>query len=210
MKIVDRKIENLSKTPSSIKQLIMALLNIFKCEKKLYAVCLIISAFPTFFMSYSYDTIVLMEDSFELILNVILAVFGIVFTGYALLQAFLNKNIVRILTENSENTKDIDEKDTKNDYKFLIQTINDNFINVLFISLFNIVILFTLLIIIKCLPLDFSLTSEKILNDVMCFLLLTPLMGVFIFNIISTKSIFHDLYIMFNLTVLSILNEKNN
>ena len=53
-------------------------------------VCLI----PSFLMGISYDTYSLFLGSIDIINNSITAVFGIIFTGYALFQAFINDELL--------------------------------------------------------------------------------------------------------------------
>ena len=118
----------------SSKRLIFNSLEIFKPTKRslkrqliLYAVAVIVSAF----VGVSYDTKSIMVDTVQTILDIILALFGIIFTGYAFFQALINDELlIRLMKDTS--------KDEGGEEKSKLQETNEEFIHCMMLSLIHI------------------------------------------------------------------------
>ena len=71
------------------------------------------------------DTVVVMRDISSMMLDIAIAVFGIVFTGYTLFQAVLNREIISIFME------DIKENTKKKENKSALHETNWNFVQLM-------------------------------------------------------------------------------
>ena len=86
-------------------KLIFEALEIFKISKKSWKqqiLLYIISSIVSLFVGMSTKTVSVIVDSAQVILDIVLALFSIVFTGYALFQALINNELlIRLLCNTS-------------------------------------------------------------------------------------------------------------
>ena len=122
-------IVNLFSENSSNKMLLRAfrILNISKDGWGKNMAILVICSIPTIVMSLSIDTVPLVPTSAEQLLNVTLALFGIVFTGYAFFQALINNELLMRMLASTN-----DQKDKKKNGKKIskLQETNENFVEI--------------------------------------------------------------------------------
>lgn len=148
------------------------------------------------------DIVSTMEIVSGAILDCLLAMFGIVFTGYALLQAMINEKLLKYLME------DIIEYDgcTKNKFS----QINENF---LFLMLQFVMMIFITLITrisLGLIPKDFCLFKEMWKNN----LLAGIMMFTYFFHIMSVLhrmvSFLVNIFKIFSLSALATYNQMIN
>ena len=99
------KIDNIEKmlqSEPSEKLLIAAIksLKVEKKDKKSRLILLLICFLISIIIGINDETVLIFRESVDSVLAVLLALFGIVFTGYSLLQAFMNKRIWRWIRKN--------------------------------------------------------------------------------------------------------------
>ena len=98
-----KNVEKLMKVETSEKRLISAF-RIFKLTKqnwKKYLCIIFICGIPACLISISLETISLFLEALDIIKDVILALFGIIFTGYAFFQALVNDELLLNMLEES-------------------------------------------------------------------------------------------------------------
>lgn len=145
----------------------------------------LLSAVLAFWISMA-DTVVILGDVTAIILDTALAIFGVVFTGYALFQALLTGRLVSVLVE------DVSQDAEKIQTNTLHKT-NWNFVQLMMQFLVAIFVTLILKIILSCMPTDFSVFRQwqpnVILSAVLIFIYFYHLavilwrMVSFIFNI---------------------------
>lgn len=147
--------------PISSNRILFDALKMFIPTKKeigRFFVTVILSIIPTYFIATSYDTVSIFRDSVEIMNNVILALFGIVFTGYALFQALIGKEmLVRMLQSTVV---------VGNEEKSKLQESNELFAKTMMMEFICIIIDIFLLLILFCIPEDFTAFSQKTWNDI--------------------------------------------
>lgn len=116
------------------------------------------------FMGFSNDTIKIFKEFIGILLNIQLIVFGFIFSIYSIILAFFSdeyiKKIVRIESENKET---------------MLKTLLTYYESVLYMYFINVAITGIIEIALLCIPDDFGLCSNKLLN---CFLA-TFLMSIY-------------------------------
>lgn len=150
----------------------------------------IVCIIPAVMMGTSIDTYTLFLSGCENINGVIVAIFGIVFTGYALFQALINNELlIRMINENSG--KKID--------KNKLQETNETFTELMLLCVISIMINIFLGLSISSIPSDFMVFDEKKYNDILAVLLLQIYL-VFHANIfLELKSFIFNTFQLFNL-----------
>ena len=124
------------------------------CEKIILFSMMII---PSYLSSHSYNTVVLFGDISEILLNVFIALLGIVFTGFIFFQALLNDELLLVL---------VSTKDQKNG-KIKLEEININFVKLMMLYIVAVGVSLLLTIAVPCIPQDFMLfENEKICNAI--------------------------------------------
>lgn len=145
----------------------------------------LLSAVLAFWISMA-DTVMILGDVTAIILDTALAIFGIVFTGYALFQALLTGQLVSVLMEDVN--QDAEKIQTNTLHKA-----NWNFVQLMMQFLVAIFVTLILKIILSCMPTDFGVFRQwqpnVILSAVLIFIYFYHLavilwrMVSFIFNI---------------------------
>lgn len=162
-------------------------------------VCLI----PSFLMGISYDTYSLFLGSIDIINNSITAVFGIIFTGYALFQAFINDELlIRLLNEPDREKKDKRSK---------LQETNENFVGLMMLCIISIILNVFLKITISSVPEEFVVFDKRIYNNIVVIILMEI---YFVFNakiFWELKSFVFNIFQLFNLhaasKIIDIIND---
>lgn len=145
----------------------------------------LLSAVLAFWISMA-DTVMILGDVTAIILDTALAIFGIVFTGYALFQALLTGQLVSVLMEDVN--QDAEKIQTNTLHKA-----NWNFVQLMMQFLVAIFVTLILKIILSCMPTDFGVFRQwqpnVILSAVLIFIYFYHLVVIlwrmvsFIFNI---------------------------
>ena len=149
------------------------------------------------------NIIVLVENSISIFLNVSLTLFGIIFTGYAIFQALLSNKLTLSLFEDTSTSRD-------NMTKSKLQETNENFVCLMMLFIFGIILNIILNIIIPVIPSNFCLFNNMTVNCVIAIILIDIflyIMGVMIWRMVSfIGNIFH----LFNAYAVSKLIEALN
>lgn len=194
----------------SSQKLIADSLEIFKPTKRsikkqlvLYAIAVLVSAF----VGVSDDTKPVMVDTIQTILDIILALFGIIFTGYAFFQALINDELlIRLMSDTSN--------DKKGEEKSKMQETNEEFIHCMMLNVLIILLSFLLKIVVNSIPEDFLIFKELFYNNICA----TILISIYIYAVISVvwevKSFIFNLFQLFNAyagtRVLEIFDKDND
>jgi len=204
MSNLEDKIKRLQDNSSSNKMLINAILSAFKKENiKLFIIIFCICLIPSYYISFSSKTLDIFSNLIDMFLNLILAVFGTVLTAFALLQAFVTKNIIKLIYDSNH----LPEEGKKNKMLFEIQETNLNFVYVLMLNLICIIIIVFIYFFIEIIPQNFLLFNNLMFSNTICFVLSTFFITFIIFSVVSIKSIIRDLYGYINLEILSTILE---
>lgn len=158
--------------------------------KKFLFICLV-ALIPAFLIGYSEDTIDLFENSVEKINTVLLAIFGIVFTGYVFFQALVNDDLlIRMLNYKTEkNGKD----------KSKLQETNEEFVQLMMLCLFFILLNLFLSLCLEAVPNDFVCFERRTHNNALAIPLLN-LYFFFVFYIMwEIKSFIFNIFQLFKM-----------
>lgn len=159
---------------------------------------------PTILIGISLNTQQLFLNGMELINNSIMAIFGIVFTGYALFQAFINDELLlRMINE-----PDLENKDMRNK----LQETNETFTELMMLCVISIVTNVYLNLIISSLPENFLVFEKMAYNNIFAMVLMQI---YFVFNsniFLELKSFIFNTFQLFNLhagtKVIQIMQNK--
>lgn len=158
--------------------------------KKRFIFANIVCIIPTVMMGISVDTYTLFLSGCEKINNTVIAIFGIVFTGYALFQALINNELlIRMVNDDSNNESG----------KNKLQETNETFTELMMLCVISIMVNIFLGLIIASLPSDFTIFDKKECNDIIAIVLL-QIYFVFHANILlELKSFIFNTFQLFNL-----------
>lgn len=204
------KIDNIEKLLHSepSERLLLKAIKALKMQRKdrksrfiLFMVCAILGLT----VSWCNDTVAIMRDSVDTILNVLTSVFGVIFTGYALLQAFMNKHLLMQLITDTKRENSGEEKSR-------LQDINENFIFLMLLQIVGIIAAVTIKIVLLCIPNNALFFGNLIVNNVGASLLC---IGYFYFNGIvlwRTVAFVSSIFQLFNAyavtRIIEILDEE--
>lgn len=172
-------------------------------DKKSIKLILAISFILTLGIVFSSTTIELLIEVIEMFNAVLLAIFAVVFTGYAFYQALISEELLkRLLTIEEEG-------------KSYYQISNDYFINIMVLNVFEIFINVILIIFLKTLPKDFLLFDSMVFNQGLAFLLIIYYLYIELKFIYEMKSFLFNVYQLFNIAagemaIKIINNEKDS
>lgn len=201
-------VEKLLKKRTS-KQVVFSSFRVFKWTKKTRkqnAIICILSLIPSIFIGISPNTQTIFGDSCQTILEIIVGMFGVVFTGYSFFQALINKELLVRMIQ-SESIGDNGETKTK------LQETNEAFVECMMLDLIFIFVSLFLKIVVACIPEDFLLFSTVWMSN------LTAILGLFIyfyciivvFN--EVKSFIFNVFQLFNIyagtRVIQLFKDQN-
>jgi len=160
-------VDNVNKLFKSVssESILIGSFNAFKPTKSnfiIFVICLI----PSVIMGLSKNTINITLDAVGDILNVMLALFGIIFTGYAFFQALINKQLLIIMI----NTESV--KKEKGVTISKLQETNKNFVELMMLYVVSIISSLLIKLIVSSLPSDFLLFSQLLTNNLVAILMI--------------------------------------
>lgn len=190
------------------EELVKSALKDLKVEKKdrnsriiLFFFCLLLGGL----VGTNNDTVIIFQESLEIIMNILLALFGVIFTGYSLLQAFMNKQMLRHLLSDIIKNKEGKEEST-------LQNINQNFLYLMILYVIAIVITLIIRIVLFCIPNSFTLFSEIRSNNLAATGLIAIYFSyvgiIFVRTVSFLSSIFHLFNIYAVTKVIEMLDEE--
>lgn len=177
-----------------------------KKEKNKYIgtiiVCIILSAC----IATSKDTVDIFIDTVQCINDIILALFGIVFTGYALFQALIGKEMLRRMINST--VGEGDEEKSK------LQEANELFAEVMTLDFMCVIANVILIIVGKCIPSDATLFQTMWLNNLLAGLGIGIYFYIVALTLLEVKSFIYNMFQWFNFhagtRLLELMNQENN
>lgn len=189
--------------PEPSEKLLIKTLKAFKAKKKdrrsrmvLIIVCIILGIV----IGMHSDTVSILKECIDSILNVLLSFFGIIFTGYALFQAFINKKLLCQLLKDVK-TEENEEEKTR------LQDINENFVYLMLSFIIVVIISLVIKMCLFCVPDNFLIFSNLIMNNIVSGIAIAFYFipaGILLWRTVSfVSSIFH----LFNMYAVAQLLE---
>ena len=182
-------IEKMFRSSSSSRVLVYSFGLLLPKNKQRLKSCLtaIVSIVLAYFIAVSQDTISIFQNCVQDLNNIVLALFGIVFTGYALFQALIGKEmLIRMLQSTVIK---------KNEEISKLQESNEIFAETLMLDFICIVTNTILLMVLNVIPEKWNLLQSVVLNNILAgfgiflyfYLELSALIEIksFIFNIVE-------------------------
>ncbi|MCI9535526.1 MAG: hypothetical protein HFG53_12120 [Lachnospiraceae bacterium] len=168
-----------------------------KSRRILIMVCIVLGAI----VGMHQDTVSIFKESVDSILNILLGFFGIIFTGYALFQAFMNRELLfQLMTDIA--------KGENGEEKTRLQDINENFVYLMLLYVVAIIISLITKIGLFCISYDFLLFSTLIVNNIIAEIMITGyfiFMGIILWRTISFVS---SIFYLFNVYAVAQLLEE--
>lgn len=185
-----KNVEKLIKVETSEKKMLSAF-NIFKPTHKnwkkylcIIAICLV----PAFLTSTSPDTVTIFSESLDAIFNVTLALFGIIFTGYAFFQALVNDELLLDMLEEDN----IEKSESK------LQETNEFFVESMMRYVLAILLLLLLKLTILAIPKDWILVKNIFWSNVIAGIFIEIYYVFNVFILWETKSFIFNVFQLFN------------
>lgn len=177
-----------------------------KKEKKEYIRTIILCGILSSCVAISKDTVNIFVDIVQNINDVILALFGIIFTGYALFQALIGKEMLQRMINT---TVKIGKEE-----KSKLQEANELFAGVMTLDFICIIINVVLIVIGKCIPSNTILFKTMWVNNLLAGLGIGVYFYVVALTLLEVKSFIYNMFQWFNLhagtRLVELMNQKNN
>ena len=175
-----------------------------KSIKKYFAVILSCSILAVY-IAVSKDTVNIFFEIVQILNDIILALFGIVFTGYALFQALIGKEmLIRMINSTVGNG---DKEKSK------LQESNELFAETMMLNLICVMVNVFLLIVGKCIPVNFCLFENIDINNLIAGIGIGIYLYVITITLLEMKGFIYNIFQLFNFhagtRVMEILNEKD-
>lgn len=158
-------------------------------KKKLeshHFVIIFVSLLLGILLKYSSTTFITFIDVVELVNSMVIALFGIVFTGYALFQALIDKDMLKRMLKVKEG-------------KTNIQISNDYFLNVMILDIFCVILNIGLLLLLKVFPVELLNYVDAIFISVVAIVFFTFYFSIQALAIWEMKSFVFNIYQFFNI-----------
>lgn len=204
----DNAIEKLLQSEPSEKLLLKAFkgLKVQKKDRKSRGVLIIICFVFGSIIGIHLNTVSIFRECVDSILNVLLGFFGVIFTGYALFQAFMNKKLLIQLLQDI--AKDKDEEKTR------LQDINENFVYLMLLYIVAIIASLLVKIVLFCVSDNFLYFRSLIVNNVVAVIAITIYFiftGIILWRTISFVSSIFYLFNMYAVAqLLEILDDESS
>ena len=192
----DIKIEMIEKLfqYTSSKQLINNSIKILCPQKKEirgYLFAITISGIIAYLFSTARDTEKIFFETVESINDVVIALFGIVFTGYALFQALIGKEMLIRMLSNTVGEGD--------DEKSKLQESNENFAETMGLQFICILLNIILIAIGKCIPAEWNLVQNRMINVWLSAIGIFFYFYLIFISILEIKGFIYNIFQLFNL-----------
>lgn len=187
---IKKNIENLFSKRSSAQVFLGSFREISPCKDtwRSFVIIIFLLIIPSYLIGFSEKTVEFFIDSIDILNTIILALFAVVFTGYAFFQALVNKEFLLRLLSNEGNSSG----------KSKLQESNEYFANIMMLDVFAIIINAFLLITFKCLPEDFCLFDDLWTNNSLSALLIWIYFSLMFLIIWEMKSFVYNAFQLFN------------
>lgn len=188
--------------PTSSNVILFDTLRMFVPARKgkgIYILAGLLSTIPAFLAATSSQTVEIFRNFVQLTRDVSLTMFGIVFTGYALFQALIGKEmLIRML---KDTIKEGEEEKNR------LQETNELFVKTMMMQFICISVSVILTLLLICIPNEFNLLKNKCWNELLAFC------GIFLFvyisfvTLIEIKSFVFNIFQWFNFHAIARLME---
>lgn len=163
--------------------------------------CLILAIY----IAVSKYTVDIFFEIVQILNDIILALFGIVFTGYALFQALIGKEmLIRMINSTTGNG---DKEKSK------LQESNELFAETMMLNFICVVVNVFLLIVGKCIPVNFCLFENMKVNNLIAGTGIWLYFYVITITLLEMKGFIYNIFQLFNFhagtRVMEMLNEKD-
>lgn len=193
-------LRNMLKNESSERKLLTSFYvfiptkNNWKEKIIMYVICLFIA----YLTSHSYNTVELFNNVCNVMLDVFIALFGIIFTGFIFFQALLNDELLVMLITTSTKKKSMG--------KSKLEEVNTNFVYLMMLYITAIIVSLILTIIMPCISKDFAMFSNIKLCNFLAWML-TSIFYIFSAELLwRVLSFIHNIYQLFNAYAVSRIN----
>lgn len=158
------------------------------------AICIVVMI-PSYWTSHSYSTVVLFGNICDIMLNVSIALFGIIFTGFIFFQALLNDELLVMLI--------ITKTKKKGMGKTKLEEVNTNFVSLMMLYIVAVIIDLVLTVTVPGIPQDFMLIPNVNFCNALSWFLI-QLFYMFSAELIwRIVSFIHNIYQLFNAYAVS-------
>lgn len=188
-----KKIIDEYKCPPTSKVLIINAIKEIKINKKnrtVWVISIVSAVICSIAMGFHNDTVILFKNAVELMLNIQIAMFGVLFTVYSILLSFLNNEFMKLLANSP-----------KSDGKSQLSICTEYYENVLF--LYFVCILFSLFVslIMRCIPNEFRLTKYFVFDCLFASSLMFIFLVFSIRVLCEIKSTIYNTIVLFRTNV---------
>lgn len=180
--------------PKSSKKIVFSSFELFKITKKnlreriiLLFLVFVLAAF----VGGSVNTAEVFTEAIQTILDVILAIFGIVFTGYSFFQALINDELLIRMIEDTVKNEEGEEISK-------LQETNELFVKCMMLELFSVLLSLMLKIVISCIDEKFSLFNQVWQNNLLAIILIYIYFSIIAIVLWETKSFIFNVFQLFN------------
>lgn len=164
---------------------------------------LIISIILAILLSFTKETKNNMEYIIDMFKDISIAFLAMVLGAYAIFQALLDDDLVYTMS------KYFDDGESKP----VLETSNEDFIGIVFLYLFSIILNIILLVIFKIIPKDWNLLQSAQLNGCLCFVPITIYFTMHFRFYIEIRNFVINIYKIFiahnKLVILRMKNKKD-
>lgn len=153
-------------------------------------IALVFSIIPAYMMATTENTVTVFKDGVQLLMDISLALFGIVFTGYALFQALIGKEmLIRMINASALTDK---KKKSK------LQESNELFAKTMMLEFVCIIISALLLLILSCVPEDYIFFGDMVWNEFIAGVGICLFFYVSFVMLLEVKSFIFNIFQLFN------------
>ena len=183
----------MGKTDSSATVLLKSMHLFGLKDKCIIRLCLfaVIEISVAVFMSRDVDTINQCETVIGIFHSIIVSVFAIVFTGYALFQALLNKELLIAMLSSSL-------KNDKNEDTSYIEYSNNTFVEFM-MALFSVIVLDLIIrVFLNIIPDSWCMFANNSINEIISCIGIILILYINMEVLWETKSFIYNVYTLFN------------
>ncbi len=174
-------------------------------EKGTYIISGMLSIIPAFLAATSPFTVEIFRDLVQMVRDVALAMFGIVFTGYALFQALIGKEMLIRMLKNT-----IGEGKQE---KSRLQETNELFVKTMMMQFVCIITSVVLTLLLICIPNEFTLLKNRYWNELLAFCGMFLFIYISFITLLEIKSFVFNIFQWFNFhavaRLMEMLNDEN-
>ncbi|MFQ9509506.1 MAG: hypothetical protein ACLRZ7_00845 [Lachnospiraceae bacterium] len=177
-----------------------------KKELKNFIWVIVISFVPSILTAFNKDTVLILLSTTEIILNIIIALFGIIFTGYALLQSLMGDGVFKRLISSTISKK-------KTSISIFQETI-EKFSFLMFQYIGAIMINIILILILNAISSEYTICANILVSNIVASIFISIYYAIMINVIFKVKNFVKNTVRLFNIFGLEkgieLLNDTND